>query len=91
MPSTNWYTWPTEAEFDTWHNGVVQALHLPRVGINAATGLPDPDAQWTTAYTAVVEVADGDWRAPVEQRVASDFADGLGVLSESPPAPEVLL
>jgi hypothetical protein len=91
MPSTNWYTWPTEAEFDVWHDGVVQALHLPRVGINAATGQPDPTAQATTAYTKVTEVAVGDWRAPVEQRVASDFAEGLGVLSEPPPAPEDVL
>jgi hypothetical protein len=91
MPATNWYTWPSEVEFHLWHNNVVQALDLPRIGVNAATGLLDPSAQATTAYTEVTEVADGDWRAPVEQHVASDFADGLGVLSESPPVPEVLL
>lgn len=91
MPATNWYTWPTQADFDMWHDNVVQTLNLPRIGFNAATGLPDPDAQATTAYTAVTEVAAEDWRAPVEQHVASDFADGLGVLSESPPVSEVLL
>jgi hypothetical protein len=86
-----WFTWPTETAFDTWHQTVIDGLELPQIGHNAKTGDPDPEAAWTTAYTTVTEVADGDWRAPVEQHVASDFADGLGVLSESPPVPEVLL
>lgn len=87
MPATNWYTWPTQADFDVWHDNVVQALNLPRIGNNAATGQPDPTAQATTAYTAVVEVAEDDWRAPVEAHIASDFADELGTPSEPPPQP----
>jgi hypothetical protein len=88
MPATNWYTWPTEADFDAWHNPVVEALNLPRIGYNAKTGDPDPDAAWTTEYTTATEVAADDWRAPVEQHIASDYPDGLGAPSEPPLAPE---
>jgi hypothetical protein len=88
MPTTNWYTWLSQSDFDAWHNPVVEALHLPRVGHNAATGEPRPEAQQTTAYTDAVEVAADDWRAPVEQHVADVYTTGLGALSEPPPAPE---
>jgi hypothetical protein len=91
MPATTWYTWPSQADFDAWHEPVVEALNLPRVGYNAATGQPQPEAQQTTAYTAVTEVAADDWRAPVEQHIASDYPDSLGSPSEPPPAPEVPL
>ena len=87
MTTTDWYSWPSQADFDAWHEPVVQALHLPRVGINAATGQPDPTAQRTVRYTAALEVALDDWRAPVEPLVASEFPTGLGSLSEPPPQP----
>jgi len=88
MPTTSWYSWTSQQSFDEWHNPVVEALNLPRIGNNAATGQPDPTAQLTTAYTVVTEVASNDWRAPVEQHIASDFPSGLGVPSESPPFPD---
>jgi len=89
MPTTNWYTWPSQADFEAWHNPVVEALNLPRIGNNAATGLPDPTAQPTTAYTTATEVAADDWRAPVEPHIASEFATGLGAPSEPPPDPDI--
>lgn len=86
----SWYTWSTLAAFHAWHTGVVDGLNLPRVGVNQATGEPEPDAQWTTAYTQATEVGPGDFRAPVEDYVAAQFPDGLGVVSEPPPAPDGL-
>lgn len=85
----HWRTWATRAAFDAWHTTVVDGLNLPRVGFNEATGEPEPDAQWTTAYTEAVEVAPGDFRAPVEAHVAAQYADGLGVLCDPPPMPDV--
>lgn len=84
----NWYTWPSEALFDAWHAQVVAGLGLPRIGVNQATGQPQPDKQPTTAYTSVTEVSATDWRAPVGADVAAQFADGLGVLSTAPPEQE---
>lgn len=91
MPSNKtWFTWTSEAAFDAWHTVVVHALHLPRVGQNAKTGTLQPEAQQTIAYTAVIEVGVHDWRAPIEQWVASDYPTGLGNPSEPPPPPEDL-
>jgi hypothetical protein len=87
MPVTYWYSWPSQAEFDAWHEPVVQALHLPRVGINAATGQPNPTAQRTTAYTIAIEIAADDWRAQVEPTIAATFPNGLGTPTEPPPQP----
>lgn len=84
----NWYTWPSQEAFDTWHQIVIDAMNLPRVGFNQATGEPQPDKTQTTAYTAVVFVVDGDWRARVEDDVASQFLEGLGIISEPPLEPE---
>ena len=83
-----WYTWPTQQAFDTWHQTVINALNLPRIGVNQATGQPEPDKTQTTAYTSIVHVATGDWRAIVEDSISSQFPDGLGTLSDAPPSPE---
>lgn len=83
-----WYSWQSQTDFDAWHQTVVEALNLPRVGHNAATGQPRPEAQQTTGHTAVTEVASNDWRAPVEQPIADQFPTGLGVPCEPPPEPE---
>ena len=84
----NWYTWPTQQDFNNWHQTVTTGLHLPRVGINQATGRPEPDKQQTTAYTSVTEVAADDWRAPVDADVATTYAIGLGTPCDPPPTPE---
>lgn len=85
----NWYTWPTQQAFDSWHQTVIDAMNLPRVGVNQATGEPQHNKTQTTAYTALVFVIDGDWRAMLEDEVATQFSDGLGTLSEAPPLPEL--
>ena len=84
-----YYTWPTLEAFDLWHDTVIEALDLPRIGHNQATGQPEPSKQQTTSYTSVVEVAADDWRAPVDSDIAAAHPDGLGTPSEPPPAPEL--
>jgi len=82
-----WFKWTSRTAFDSWHETVIAGLHLPRVGVNQRTGNPEPDKQQTTAYTSVERVGLRDWRAPVEEDVAAEFADGLGVPSNPPPSP----
>jgi len=82
-----WYSWYSSYLFNTWHDAVKLALGIPYPGRNAATGEIDEDAQWTTAYTEPIVVAEDDVRAYVEDTVASLVSDGLGVPSEPPPAP----
>ena len=84
-----WRTWQTKAAFDVWHVAVVDGMNLPRIGVNQETGEPEPEAQWTTAYTEVYEVAPGDWRAPVEESVAEAYPSGIGVVCDPPPMPDV--
>jgi len=83
------YSWPSLGSFNSWHSNAMQALAIPYPGRNAATGEIDPDAQWTTAYTEAIVVADDDVRAYVEQSVAELVPDGLGTPSEPPPAPDL--
>jgi hypothetical protein len=83
-----WYSWPDEQSFDAWHTAACTALGIPHPGYNDATGEVDPDAQWTTAYTAAVEVAADDWRAIVEPDVAQLVPDGLGTPCDPPPSPD---
>jgi hypothetical protein len=86
---TNWYAWPTEDDFDAWHTSAKAALGIPYPGVNQATGEVDESAQWTTAYTDVIEVVADDWRAYVEADVAALVPDGLGTPCDPPPSPEV--
>lgn len=84
----NWYTWLTQADFNDWHQTVITGLHLPKIGVNQATGKPEPTKQLTIAYTSVTEVDVDDWRAPVEENIALLFPEGLGQLSTEPPVEE---
>lgn len=84
----HWYSWPTLSAFDNWHNNVIASLNLPRHGHNAATGEIDTNAQATTSYTVPLQIANDDWRAMVEDEIASNFADGLGLPSQPPKAPD---
>lgn len=83
-----WYSWSAIASFDAWHETVKQLLGIPHPGYNTLTGEIDVNAQWTTAYTQSVVVAENDVRAYVEDTVAELVPQGLGVLSESPPEPD---
>jgi hypothetical protein len=85
-----WYRWTTQAAFDAWHDAVCADLHIPHPGRNQSTGEIDPDAQWTTEYTNVFEVADDDWRASSSADVAALHPELLGTPSEPPPSPGVL-
>lgn len=79
-----WYLWPTLEAFDAWHDSVCASLGIPHPNRNVATGEIDLDAEWTTAYTGVVEIAPDDWRAFVEPDVAATHPDGLGVPCDPP-------
>lgn len=81
------YFWLSLDAFNSWHADACSSLGIPHPNRNAATGEIDPDAQWTTAYTEPVIVADDDIRAFVEPAVAELVPDGLGIPSE-PPQPE---
>jgi hypothetical protein len=84
-----WYSWSSLAGFNTWHNMVCVGLGIPHPNVNSYTGLVDPTAAWTTAYTEVIEVAVNDWRAWVAGDVAATYRDGLGTPSEAPPEPDL--
>ena len=84
-----WYSWATLAAFTAWHDAVCVALGIPYPGQNAASGQIDESAQWTTAYTDIVEAAGDDWRAWVGDDIAAAHPAGLGAPSEPPPSPEI--
>ena len=51
-----WYEWDSLELFNTWHDALCLSLGYPLTGINQGTGLPDENAQKTTAYTMAHEV-----------------------------------
>lgn len=79
-----WRTWTSRAAFEAWQTTADGALGYPKVGVNAATGLPDPNAQITVHYTAAVEVSATDVRAWVDDDVAAAVPTGLGSSSATP-------
>lgn len=81
----NWYEWNTRADFDLWHNALCESLGYPLIGTNQATGLPDPTAQMTVAYTEAIEV-EGKFIASVE----AEHAEGLTVTALQLPKPDLL-
>jgi len=83
------YRWNSHTDFTAWHDIVCSALGIPYPNRNAASGEIDYQAQWTTAYTEVIQVAADDWRAFVEDDIAGQFPVGLGVLSDPPPSPSL--
>lgn len=82
------YVWSSVDAFNSWHDATCTLLGIPHANRNSATGEIDEDAQWTTAYTEVIKIAEDDWRAYVEDKVAELNPDGLGVPSDLPPAPD---
>lgn len=80
-----WRKWADLTTFELWHQQVIEALNLPRISVNAATGNPQPEAQQTTGYTTIFQVAADDWRAYVETHVAQEFPNELGEESTPPP------
>jgi len=57
---TVWAEFVDEAAFRAFHDAACADLGIPFHGTNAATGEPDPYAQWTTAYVdPVLDLPDG--------------------------------
>jgi hypothetical protein len=80
----SYYEWNTQADFDQWHDALCASLGYPLIGTNQATGLPDPTAQMTTAYTQAIEV-EGKFIANVE----AEYAEGLTETALRLPKPNV--
>jgi hypothetical protein len=83
-----WHAWPDLAAFTVWHDAACAALDIPHPNRNAASGEIDEQAQWTTAYTSPVVVANDDVRAIVEHDVAALVSEGLGVPCDPPDEPD---
>jgi len=66
-----WRKFESEQAFMDWHEQSKQLLGMPIVGVRASDGVPQPDKQQTTDYTALtyrdLEVdSDGEPIIPVE-------------------------
>lgn len=82
-----WRSWESETKFNEWHNAVCANLGIPYPNRNSATGEIDESATWTTAYTSFVQVSSNDYRAFVDEEVAINNPNGLGILCERPAEP----
>ena len=54
----------TEAEAITAEAQVAQAIGCIKIGVNAKTGLPAPDAQATERWAIPQQIVDGRWVFP---------------------------
>ena len=67
----NWYTFISKEAFDTWHEGLKALLGYPLPSVDKEGNvIGEP---YTTEYTSVVEVGQGDWRTIAEPQ----YAEGL--------------
>lgn len=78
----NWYEWNSQADFDTWHDGIKVQLNYPLAGYIQSTGELNSSAPLTSEYTAVQLVAD-KWIALVEDV----HGEGLTATDSRPPMP----
>ena len=67
-----WYEWDSADLFNVWHDALCLLLGYPLIGINQGTGLPDENAQKTTAYTIAHEV-----ESKYIAWVALEYGEGL--------------
>jgi len=65
---TVWCTFADEAAFRMFHDTACADLGIPFAGSNAATGEPDPFAQWTTAYV-------DPWVVGLAREIMAEVAD----------------
>ncbi len=70
----NWYEWNTREDFDLWHDALCESLGYPLIGVNQATGEPDPTAQMTVAYAKPIEI-EGKWIAMVEAEYSENLIE----------------
>lgn len=82
---SNWYRWPSLAEFTKWHEAAKAALDIPRPGRGLSSGRERTANQWTLAYTEAYVVADDDVRAIVEDDAL--HVPGLGEPCNCPVLP----
>lgn len=75
----NWYEWDSQEDFDVWHDALCIELGYPLTPVNQATGLPDEDAQKTTAYTFSILVGD-----KIIAQVDDEYADNLTITDLRP-------
>lgn len=82
-----WHRWTSLEAYEAWHQAAMSHLGLPRPGKGAASRRERPSAQWTTAYTEPIVLAEDDVRAIVEPLVAKELPVGLGESCDPPPPP----
>lgn len=82
---SNWYRWPSLAEFKQWHEAAKVALGIPRPGRGLSSGRERTANQWTLAYTEAYIVAEDDVRAIVEADAL--HVPGLGEPCDCPVMP----
>ena len=75
-----WRKFESEQAFASWHEQSKQLLNMPIVGVRASDGVPQPDKQQTTDYTALMyrnlEVdSDGEPIIPPEPPLDAVVAD----------------
>ena len=75
-----WRKFESEQAFASWHEQSKQLLNMPIVGVRASDGVPQPDKQQTTDYTALtyqnLELdSDGEPIIPAEPPLDAVVAD----------------
>ena len=73
-----WRKFESEQSFVDWHEQSKQLLNMPIVGVRASDGVPQPDKQQTTDYTALTY-----------QNLEVD-SDGEPIIPETPPLDAVV-
>ena len=79
--ANEYYVWDTESEAQTALDYINASGWFPIVGVNAATGDPQPDKQQTILWAAEVlqRVTDNKWCFP---RIPEARLDAIGVPAE---------
>ena len=65
----------TEAEAIAAEAQVAAEIGCAKIGVNAKTGLPAPDAQVTERWAIPQQIADGRWVFPSPDNIGVEAAD----------------
>lgn len=77
-----YYIFLTEEEAKAKDLEIYQSLNLNPIGVNAKTGLPEPDAQQTTNWATPMQLADGRWYIPSPDENGEEIPDELFIKSD---------
>lgn len=68
----NYLYFDTESEAEAAQAQIAIQIGCEIVGVNALTGMPDPEACKTTRWATPVKAEDGKWAIPAYQTVEVD-------------------